>query len=257
MGVDCQGVTPYTRTMNEVAKNVFISASIARGILEDPSEWLEEHDSFRTRYIGGIHNLSLNDKKHWADDNGDEPLRLIETGTGREEVWYPTKWKAPNYISLDPDGNITSHLKHEQIPQPSVVHSIDMGREIARQKTGIITSEFRLWHDNNRLHRKDMPAVLSDRAVVYVDCDYIVGFQFRVFREFWVNGEWSSTLADDMMIIFNDMLLNKPEIQRKAVEWIAEHCHGGFFPFEEQMFGDEEEEFLFVTDVCTRRAGVD
>jgi hypothetical protein len=60
------------------------------------------------------------------------------------------------------------------------------------------------------------------------------------------------TTAGDMTVIFSDIRLNTPWAQRATQEWLAKHCQGGFFPFDDTLFGDEEEEFLFVADICAR-----
>ena len=255
--VDCQGVPPYTNAMKEVARNVYVAGTIAADLLGDPTTWLKDRDGFRVRYVGGIHNLSTNDKKKWSREERN-PLRIVETGTGREEVWYPPEWKAPAYISLDSEGTLTSHLKYDR-HQPTLVQ--DVRQDSLKQPGTAALVEFSVWYQDGEIHRvpdraditDTMPAILSSKVVLRThDDEYIQGITISLFREFWTDGDWTDTDFGDMTLVFANERLNTPEMQNKAIEWIAKNCKGGFFPFDDPMFGDPEEEFLFLADVCQR-----
>ena len=256
-GVDCQGVPPYTNAMKEVAKNVYVAGTIAANLLGDPTTWLKDRDDFRVRYVGGIHNLSTNDKKKWSREER-APLRLVESGTGREEIWYPPEWKSPTYISLDAEGKLTSHVKYDR-HQPTLVQ--DVRQDSLKQPGAAAMVEFNVWYQDGAIHREPdkpddvpaAPAILSSKLVLRTyDEEYIQGITISLFREFWKAGQWEDTAFEDMTLVFANEKLNTPEMQKKAIEWIAKHCQGGFFPFDDPMFGDPEEEFLFLADVCQR-----
>jgi len=236
--------------MTEVAKNVHVTDTVVTDLLEDPRKWLDGLDGFEIRYVGGIHNLSANDKKAWVRGAKD-PLRIIETGTGREEVWFPLNSKAPEYISIDQDGNLTSHAKYD-VPQPTMVRDIRLASLDGVSED--IHVAFSLWYQGEHIHRPDSgPAVLSSKVRIAVpDDEYIAGIAFNVFREFWLDGAWQATTADDMTLIFKKRRLNGPEIQQQVTEWIGENCQGGFFPLSDTLFGDPEEEFMFLTDICSQ-----
>jgi len=62
---------------------------------------------------------------------------------------------------------------------------------------------------------------------------------------------WKNSRATGPSIIFTRDDLNTEPHRLKATQWINEHCKGGFYPFSDQLFGDKEEEFMFVADICT------
>ncbi len=246
---------------SEVAPNVYITNSIVHDFLADPARWLARHEQFPCKFVGGIHNLTQHDKKEWANKE-DLPLRIIELGTGREEVWFPTESKGPEYISLDPDGRLTSHLNvgrfHPTLKQET--HPI-LPAGLDEPTKG--SAELSVWYHNDNIHRNPdrcegpnkAPAVLSTKMTAPIcdtDVEYIHSVYFTMFQEHWVEGEWKKSSAGDMTIIFSNLRLNNPWAQKKTLEWLAKHCQGGFFPFSDTLFGDEEEEFLFLTDICSR-----
>lgn len=236
--------------MSEVAKNVHVTDSIVTDLLEDPRKWLDGLDGFEVRYVGGLFNLSHNDKKEWRNA-ADGPLRIIETGTGREEVWFPTEWKSPVYISLDKNGRLSSHVKYD-IPQPALKQ--DIRQRSLDQLSEDLFVEFSLWYQEDHIHNTgDGAAVLSSKLRIAVpDDEYVAGVAFNLFREFWRDGEWQSTSIGEMNIIFQKKSMNGPENQRKALDWIAEHCRDGFFPFSNRLFANAEEEVMFLADVYTQ-----
>ena len=244
---------------SEVAPNVYITDSVVHDFLTDPSVWLQRHKQFPCKFVGGIHNLTQHDKREWANKE-DLPLRIIELGTGREEVWFPIESKGPEYISLDPEGRLTSHLNVARF-QPT------LKQETPRILPGLESSrgsaELSVWYHNDTIHRNPdrcegpnkAPAVLSSKMTAPIrdtGVEYIHSVYFTMFQEHWVDGEWKKSSAGDMTVIFSNVLLNTPWAQKKTLEWLAKHCQGGFFPFSESLFGDEEEEFLFVADICAR-----
>ena len=244
---------------SELAPNVYVTTSIAQEFLGDPMKWLTRYKQFPVRYVGGIHSLSQHDKTEWANKE-DLPLRIVELGTGREEVWFSTVSKGPAYISLDPGGRLTSHLNIGRF-QPTLkqeIHHMIPGEEFA-----VGSAELAVWYQDDIIHRTPdrregpdrAPAILSTKMTAPIRDDgaaYIDSVYFTVFQEYWNDGEWEKTTAGSMTIVFSNVRLNTPGAQRKILEWIAKHCQGGFFPFDDTLFGDEEEEFLFVADICTR-----
>lgn len=236
--------------MTEIAKNVYVTGSIITDLLEDPRKWLDGHDQFKVKYVGGLHNLSTNDKKAWAQ-RASGPLRIVETGTGREEVWFPSEWKSPLYISLDKDGTLTSHLKYNT-PQPAVVQDVKQ-EKLDSPFSDPFLVKFSVWYQDDTIHRLGEPAISSAKAAIPVpDDEYIAGIAFDMFQEFWKDGEWTGTNIGEMTVVFKKAALNKLENQEQVADWIAKHCHGGFFPFSDTLFGDAEEEFLFLADICSK-----
>lgn len=241
--------------MTEIARNVYVTGSVVSDLITDPKSWLTDHDKMPVRYVGGIHNISNNDKKKWASDLG-ESLRVVETGTGREEVWFSSAAsRSPAYVSLDNKGNLTSHVKYNS-SQPTLIQ--DIRRTDKRDGLDFVV-EFSLWYQGNILHRVPgehdpvAPAVVSTKMHTPVRDDaYIRGIGFSLFREFWTDGEWENTDVSTMKILFHNEKLNIPEIQEKANTWIMEHCIGGFFPFSDKLFGEEDEEFMFLADICSQ-----
>lgn len=244
---------------SEIAPNVFITDSIVHDFLSDPTVWLKRYKQFPRKFVGGIHNLSQHDKKAWADKES-LPLRIIELGTGREEVWFQTESKGPEYISLDPDGRLTSHLNVARF-QPTLKQETPQILPGLESKRG--SAELSVWYHNDTIHRKPdrcegpnkAPAVLSSKMTAPIrdaGAEYINSVYFTMFQEHWAGGEWKKSSAGHMTIIFSNVRLNNPAAQTKTLEWLAKHCQGGFFPFSESLFGDEEEEFLFVADICSR-----
>lgn len=239
--------------MSEVAKNVYVTDTVVTHLLEDPRKWLEGRDGFDVRYVNGIHNLSINDKKGWAGQvNG--PLRIIENGTGREEVWFHSTHKAPEYISVDKDGKLTSHMKYDR-PQPTMIQDVN---QKPLSGTLSLMVEFSVWYDDDHIHRAPeknnvVPAVLSSKMRISIpDNEYLAGLSISIFREFWRDGAWESTSVQGLHPIFVKQSLNRPEVQEDAIDWIGKHCDGGFFPLSDTLFGDPEEEFLFLTDICSK-----
>ncbi len=253
MRVDCQANPTYTTVMSEILKNVHVTTSLVTDLLEDPRKWLEGLDGFEVRYVGGLHNLSHSDKKAWTKQ-ARGPLRIVETGSGREEVWFPTERKVPSFVSLDKEGNLTSHFKNmdPRYPQPAVKQDCKL-----KSLDGLsedMYSEFCLWYRENVIHNDcDGAAVVSSKLRIAVpENEMIAGISINVFREFWRDGEWADTHIDEMSLVFHKTKLNGAQKNQEAIDWIAEHCQGGFFPFEDPMFRDPEEEFLFLTDICSR-----
>lgn len=253
--VDCQAICRYTIAMNEVAKNVYVTGSIVADLIKNPKSWLTDHEEMPVRYVGGIHNITNNDKKNWVSDIG-KTLRVVETATGREEVWFvPVASRAPAYVSLDKEGNLTSHMKGDR-SQPTLIQDV---RQMDPRDGLDISTEFSMWYEGDVLHRSPgkhdlvAPAVVSTKMCAPIaDDEYISGIGFSLFREFWTDGEWKNTDIGTIKIIFKDHKLNNPRVQEKANTWITEHCLGGFFPFSDKLFGEEDEEFMFLADICSQ-----
>jgi hypothetical protein len=180
----------------------------------------------------------------------------VETGTGREEVWFTEDWKTPVYVSLDVNDNITSHMKFNRI-MPSVVQLLMQENPVNSENNSV--SKFHFWHQDNVLHRPpdtegpgSQPAVTSEKVFFPVHSEYIAGIVFFSVEEHWIDGEWQQTEIDKMSFIFSKPSLNKVQHQCRAIEWIGEHCRSGFFPFADEPFADAEEEFMFITDICSK-----
>jgi hypothetical protein len=241
--------------MYEVAKNIFLEGSVISDQLPDSQSWLKTREDMPVRYVGGIHNINKHDKKRWVEDQR-EPLRIVETGTGREEVWFTEDWKTPVYVSLDVNSNITSHMKFNRI-MPSVVQLLMQKNPVNSENNSV--SKFNFWHQDNVLHRPpdtegpgSQPAVTSEKVFFPVHSEYIAGIVFFSVEEHWIDGEWQQTEIDKMSFIFTKPTLNKVQHQCRAIEWIGKHCRGGFFPLADEPFADAEEEFMFLADICSK-----
>lgn len=245
--------------MFEVIKNVFIDGSVVESTIRDPHDWLEDREKFSVRYVGGIHNLTNHDKTAWVKDAG-SGLRVIETGSGREEVWFPLESKGPAYISLDSEGRMNSHLKYEMTFQPAVQQAVRQNLPWTEFQIG--NTDVMMWYRDDKLHRepdrrsssdKVVPAIVSDRFNTLIadpGVTYISYIALSFLQEYWEEGEWVSTSASDITIVFANENMNNPKSNEIAKEWLAKHCRGGFFPLRDSLFGDPEEEFLFVSDLC-------
>jgi hypothetical protein len=237
--------------MKEISKNVYVSSPIAHTTV-DPWKWLDDYDTFPVRFVGGLHNISHHDKHIWVKDNNDLPLRIVETGTGREEIRFSHRGRTPDYICLDGDGNLTSHLKYTA-PQPTLFQSSTYpGMEHGLSHV----VEVYVWYHDNKLHRPmDKPAVVTSHAVIPVKHVGIRAIGFELVLESWEDGEWQNTTTEgEMDISLSNPKHNTPKNRQKAIDWLGKHCNGGFFPLaehEDDIFGDIEEEFMFIADICS------
>jgi hypothetical protein len=245
--------------------NIHVVGTVVAAVLDDPLSALEDKENFGTRYVGGLHNLSRNDKMAWVRSR-ENPLRIIESCTGREEIWFPARFGHHTYISIGIDGGITSHVKSGKIVPAiqCVLHNTKAGR----------TRLLDIWYKDGLIHRHSYgmsyrpvnvgapaeelvipngPAVEAGSAFLYTpNSEYLTGIFFRNLYEYWTDGKWEKTIADYCGFYFNNPRLNNDRIRDKANAWISKNCLGGFYPLEEQMFGDEEEEVMFIADICSR-----
>jgi hypothetical protein len=248
---------------SEVAPNIYITDTIVHDFLADPTSWIAFYKEFPRKFVGGLHVLTQHDKKEWANKE-DCPLRIIEIGTGREEIWFQTVAKGPEYISLDPNGRLTSHLNVGRY-RPTLKQETRQSLPGASHHAPYAMSnvELSVWYHDGVIHRNPdrcegpnkAPAVLSTKMVAPVfdsKVEYIQSIFFTMFQEHWTGGEWDKTCTGNMIINFSNLKLNTPWANKKSLEWLAKHCQGGFFPFSDTLFGDTEEEFLFLTDICSR-----
>ena len=238
----------------EILENIVLTSSILDRVdkkINTPVDWLSGFETFSARYVGGLHNLSPSDKMAWAK-NSNNPLRIIETTTGREEVWFPNKNNKPSYISLNKSGEVESHRKFNKF-MPAIHFSSEnlptIGSMLFHPK------KLDLWYhndvitgvgENSGVSATGIPCTIKDKKV-----EYIESILFDNLFETWEDGEWKSSQVSNMKIMFTNPEKNSDETSKEVVLWLKEHCKEGFFPFSDKLFGSEEEEFLFVSDFCT------
>lgn len=235
----------------EILKNVYVSTTVVE-LLDDPRKWLKGRSKFPIKEVGGLHNLSTHDKESWAlNERG--PLRLVEGETGREEVWYPPNQKnAPAYISVDSEGNLQSHLRYELRVMPAFSRE---RHERPRTSLGFC-GNLNLWYNQDTIHHEGGgPAIQATKLTVPIQDDasaeYIQCVIFEIFSEYWQDGEWKATTAEGMEFVFSDDRFNTEKNRQKAKDWIAKHCTGGFHPMGDNLFLNEEEEMMFIADICS------
>lgn len=248
-----------------MVKNIVVTDSILSvfGGLDEPN-WLAERDSLEVREVGGIHNLSFNDKSKWAMREGDGGLRIIERETGREEIWFAHKVNYPKYVSLDKDGNLQSHNKFQSLWVPAMhfptENLLGMVEEMPRSLDGFPNrTSLSIWCHEGEISvipgEKSMHALIA-KGMVHEPKDpkakdFIKYFYFDTMKEWWKDGNWVRSEWDGFRIIFFKKELNQPEIRRRMGEWIGKNCKSGFYPFGDPLFPDPEEEFLFIAEFCT------
>ena len=232
------------------------------GDIAEPS-WLEHRDTLEVQEVGGIHNLSTNDKERWVRKLGNEGLRLVERDTGREEIWFGHKINYPKYISLDSDGNMQSHNKFSSIWMPAIHFPTEnlIGHiEQAPYATDGFPNRtsMSIWCNNGDISYipDENCYALEAKGMVHEPKDpkardFINYFYFDLVREYWKDGVWQRSEWEGFKIIFFKKTLNTPEIRRRMNEWLGLHCKHGLFPFGDPLFGDPEEEFLFIAEFCT------
>lgn len=244
-------------TAIEVARNIYVAHSVTESVLDDPWRWLDGRENFALRHVGGLHNLTDSDKEKWARDT-EGPLRIVESQTGREEIWFPTYVEnyPPVYISLNAEGRLQSHHSYRRKPSPGYMPAVSRRLPLASFSGGPKGKcEINIWYEDNLIHHIHDGCGLFAKRVVFPIKDknaseYINLVGFRILMEDWDNGEWKHTVAEEFFISFVKKELNTPEHMEKAKSWICQNCKHGFFPLSERLFGNEEEEFLFLADVC-------
>lgn len=213
---------------------------------------IDKRLKYNSRYVGGIHSLSMNDKAAWVR-NSSKPLRIIEVDTGREEIWFTGVPDAPTYLSINSAGLLESHKKYNH-HMPAVHYDRSSTPFISREYR-IIDSHLDLWYHDCKLSNFEAEPALNagSRAFKIRDTsiDYIKCIVFKNVTEDWDDGIWLNSRVSGLTIIFTRDDLNTESNRAKAIKWLNDHCKGGFFPFGDQLFGDKEEEFMFVADICT------
>ena len=234
----------------EVAPNIFITNTLVDKI-EDPASMVDDLEGLNQRVVGGLHNLSTHDKVSLATQG---PIRLIERGTKREEIWFPGSREGVVHISIDSEtGMIQSHEKYGR-PMPAV--EFRKREPMTPSSLWLGEARIQMWYNEGLLHAFDNTfAITSDSLSTKPQdkkvTDYIDHVKLYRYKEAWRDGEWTETEVEDVGIGFQNKELNDPAVQIRAIQWIRKHCKHGFFPLSEQLFGDEEEEFLFIADVCS------
>ena len=222
---------------------------------------MSELDSIDVREVGGIHSLSLSDKESWARKHG-RALRLVEVDTGREEIWFGRKLNYPRFVSLDNKGRLQSHRKFSHNWMPAIHFPSDnlIGSDaLVNNQPGyqLHRSLLNIWcvkGEIGNLPGKEHALEAKGMIVKPKDpkaADYIEHIYIDDLKEFWKDGEFMHAEVDGVRICFFKKELNKLEVQHAMKEWLAKHCENGFFPFGNQLFGSEQEEFLFIAEFCT------
>lgn len=245
----------------EVAPNIFITNTIADSI-ENPASILDELESLPVRVVGGLHNLTARDKFLWAC-KAQGPLRVIERGTEREEIWFPNDGKHPSFITLNSrTGMVQSHQKFK-----SHLPAVEFGIRVNRRNHPLIKGNtvIDIWYNDGLIHSFTDENSYGDNftgSAISSGCfttklkdkkaaDYMESVSLHRYREVWDDGNWIKTCVDDIEIQFKNARLNDGWTKERVFHWIKKHCKHGFFPFSENLFGDEEEEFMFIADICS------
>ncbi len=238
----------------EIESNIVVTESSIDPIaINKPMiKLMGKRHKYNTRYVGGLHSLSMSDKTAWTR-NSNGPLRIIEADTGREEIWFCDATDAPIYLSVNEDGLLESHKKyHMYMP---AAHYTYNKTPVSNKNLRIFDSHLDLWYHNQKLTNfEDKPAVNAGSRVFKIKdtkVDYIKYILFNRIEEDWEDGVWKGSSASGLSIIFKRNDLNTEVHRLKATQWLNDHCKGGFYPFGERLFGDKEEEFMFVADICT------
>lgn len=247
----------------EILDNVVLTGSVLDRFdekINTPLDWLDGFGDFAERYVGGLHNLGPTDKLAWAK-NSNSPLRIIESNTGREEVWFPNNFpngNRPSYISLNNEGGLESHQKYNRF-LPAIHFSasnLPPGSDSREVRTLLPhVRKFDMWYHDDMITDVDGNPGITSTGVPYnikdPKVEYIAFIIFDKLQETWEDGIWNNTRIANMRIIFANPEKNSDEMNQKVLLWLKEHCKEGFFPFGDKLFGSDEEEFLFVSDFCT------
>ena len=224
----------------------------AFGGLNEPT-WLQDVDQFEVREVGGLHNLSIRDKERWTRHEGGA-LRIVERVTGREEIWFGHKNDYPQFVSVDPQGRLQSHSKFKTIWVPAV----HFPQENLLNAGFGTHPKLDIWCDEGEIsnppHTNQWALEARNMLIRPLDrkaAEYIQYFQFSNIREEWENGEWKRSSWRGVRIIFFKKELNVASVQKKMLDWIDQYCNNGIYPVGATLFGDPEEEFLFVAEFCT------
>ncbi len=239
----------------EISDNIVVSAStIDPDAVKKPLiELLSARSKYEKRFVGGLHSLSATDKSAWVRNNNG-PLRIIETKTGREEIWFFDSSTEPVYISVNREGFLESHKKYNH-HMPAVHYMERSSVLLKRNNIRTFDSHLDLWYHNQQLSNFEKDAAVNAGSRLFKTrdkhADYIRFIMFKNVEEDWEHGVWKTSRVTGPSIIFERDDLNTEEHRNKASRWLNDHCKGGFFPFGEQLFGNSEEEFMFVADICT------
>ena len=97
----------------EIEANIVVTESaIDPDAISKPiSKLTKRRAKYNSRYVGGLHSLSMTDKAAWVRNTAG-PLRIIEADTGREEIWFFDNNDTPTYISINSAGLLESHKKY-------------------------------------------------------------------------------------------------------------------------------------------------
>ena len=238
----------------EIEANIVVTESaIDPDAISKPiSKLTKRRAKYNSRYVGGLHSLSMTDKAAWVRNTAG-PLRIIEADTGREEIWFFDNNDTPTYISINSAGLLESHKKYNT--HMPAIHYTRSDTPISNKKIRVFDSHLDLWYHNQKLSNfEGTPAINAGTRVFEIKdtkIDYIKYILFKTVEEDWEDGMWKNSRATGPSIIFTRDDLNTEPHRLKATQWINEHCKGGFYPFSDQLFGDKEEEFMFVADICT------
>ncbi len=238
----------------EIETNIVVTeSSIDPDAISKPiNKLIHDRSGFKTRYVGGLHSLSISDKTAWSR-NCEGPLRIIESHTDREEIWFFDSSSKPTYISINQEGLLESHKKYNMY-MPAI-HYARSETPVSNNNIRIFDSHLYLWYHNQKISNFEGTAAVNAGSRVFkikdTRIDYIRYILFNSIEEDWEDGSWRGSRASGASIIFERDDLNTEQHRIKAVQWLNEHCKGGFYPFGNQLFGDKEEEFMFVADICT------
>lgn len=242
----------------EFADNMVVSGSAIDpdAVVEPIIELLSERTNYERRFVGGLHSLSVNDKSAWVRNNNG-PLRIIEQKTGREEIWFfdTISPSIPVYLSINNEGLLESHKKYSHHMPAIHYTSSGVPYALAKTKIRIFDSHLDLWYHNHQLSNFEDDAAVNAGSRLFrirdKQADYLRFILFKNVEEDWEHGTWKTSRVSGASLIFGRKDLNTDDHRLKATKWLNDNCKGGFFPFGEKLFGDKEEEFMFIADICT------
>jgi hypothetical protein len=152
----------------KLTDNVFLNKPLTR-IIPPLSQWVEKittDEEIPIKYVGGIHNLTINDKQSYTEYRK-KPIRFIETNTKRQEIWFSNSASIeyqisvidsemvriyPDFISLNEHDQIHSLKSAGNRLRPAISFSLVIqrlekdGTVVAGEKTKVI-----IWYDNGEM----------------------------------------------------------------------------------------------------------
>jgi len=212
--------------------------------------------------IGGLHNLSTSDKLRWCGDSTND-LLLIESKSDRCE-FYPQassrlhrgyRIQMVSFINTKKGIFVHSHHHYHDTnsPQPAIVYSSSpsnmrtLGDLIHVFVDKGIRDSGDFWNRDNNSHNYNVYAKRFTRN--FPDHDYLNCINFREVTEKWKDDDHVQTKFKSMQVVLKNPRTPEDE-DPESQEWLEANCKHRFFPFQDEPFEDETDEFRFLTDMA-------